>query len=539
MKKILLPALILLGILKLEAQQSPRFINYLFNESAFNPALAGVNGTEAFLFHRQEWTGLNDGNFSSQILGGSIKPFGTFQKIGIGALLMLDQAHIIQSGQYGLTFSYQILDGTLTPHRLSLGLLGGVTIKRIDFQKAQINNPFDVFLFDEAVNETGYNFGMGIAYSGPVGNGKLFLNAASTQSNFDFNIEDPDGDFILGLKRNILASARYRLPINQDVAIEPAVLFRTLLTSNELKEDFVFGIRGHYKQAAWAGLMYATASNSVGLVVGINLGKASASGAFEMPVGSSNDLGLTYELGIHYQPGEKERKKLRITEASKDSTAAPIKVAEGKPEKQKKDKASGKSNKKDKTKALAKKEDKKEEEGEETLISLKELISKYNLSKANALKSRIEINPLVGTDDDMNAISYRYTDLYAGYNNTPPVDALMNHLKENIQDWQNRGFEVVSITATTNSSESQQIMSRVLSQSYEGEFGAISGVNFQFDGQNTNVVITPGEKLTIREVEYLKLYRLANAFQEYTGKIDLRLNANRPIFETVIEIIIK
>ncbi len=539
MRKYLL-LILLLGwqIHTTEAQQSPGFLQYLYNESAFNPAVAGVYGTEVFLLHRQEWTGLSDGGtFSSQVIGGSLRPFGEFQRVGFGAMLLLDQAHIIQTGRYSATFAYQVLDGTVSPHRLSIGILGGVIDKRLDFNAAQVNNPFDAFLFGENFRDLNFNYGAGIHYIGPVGTGTLIVSAATTQGNNNFDIRNPEGDILFGLRRNIIGTARYNFPLNDQLAIEPAVMYRTLLLNSDIQDDIVAGVRVNYDETLWGGLTFSTASSAVGITLGVSFGKAQAGAAAELPLGELSDVGgINYEAGFLYRPGIKERPE---KEEMADQPVDSVSISEGPAREEP---------------AIAGEEVKPEEPTEEEpavqpaipkepvlqpAVSLSQLISKFNQSDAVTLKIDIGLEVLSGPDGNLNVVTYKYIDLYSGYNEIEAIENLIEHLLSNVPDWRSDGLQISSISITTNSRESEQVLSRQLSTIYEGDLGDISDIPYQVNGQNINVTISPDTQITLQQLEYLKLYRLYQAFEPVSQNIKLRFNSSRNAYSTSIEFILK
>ncbi len=481
-----------IGSFSLYGQQNPRFTNFLFNESAFNPAKAGINNTELFLYHRQQWSGLDDGAFTSQLIGASFRPFGFLQRVGLGVLLNVDQAHIIKSGNYGLTFAYRILDGQNIPHTLSIGVLGGVVSSRLSYESAQINNPFDIVFFDQGVNDMVFNYGMGIAYQGKFGKGTLFLNAASNQSANDLMFDNPETGFLYGLKRNLIANARYSHPLNDNISIEPGVLYRRMFVNSQLKNDIVVGIRGNFKQTVSAGVTYATVSNSVGVVLGINLGQAQTSGAFEMPIGTGADLGMTYELGLVVKPVKRVRNPEEV-------------VAEG-----------NKPNKREK-----------EEKGEITRAGL--------LRKLQKIDDRpFTVDIQVEKKGKKTTVYYKLVNLFSAYSGVPQIENFVEHLSALNDDWREKGYENKQTILTSKTYENEAIMSAIVDMKYNGEFGEIKGVPYRYNDKDVTMELN-GEQLSIREREFLKLYRFVGSLRSHSDQISLNIKSNQSVFETVIE----
>ncbi len=484
-------------------QQSPRFAHFLFNESAFNPAMAGVNKTEVFLFHRQQWAGLDDGSFTSQLIGAGIRPFGLMSRIGLGVLLNVDQAHIIKNGNYGLSFAYRILDGEQTPHTLSIGVLGGVISNSLSYESAQINNPFDIALFDRAVNDMVFNYGMGIAYKGPIGDkGTLMVSAASNQSANDLMFDNPETGFLYGLKRNLIANARFAYAINEKISVEPGVLYRRMFVNSDLKDDIVVGVRGNFMETVSAGVTYATASNSVGVVLGISLGKAKTSGAFEMPMGTGADLGMTYELGVVVRPTRLQREEEEEVVADTNTPAtAPV--------------------------ANPTKKVEKEIKGEITRARLIRQLQEVGDRPFN-----VEIE--VEKNKRNTVVYYRFVNLFSAYAGVSKVENFVNHLNELNKEWADMGYKIRHTLLTSKTYENEAIMNAVIDMKYGGEFGSVNGVPYQYNRGAASISLGD-DQLTIKEREFLKLFRFVQALRSNTDQIDISILSNQSVFETVIE----
>jgi len=502
MKQIykLLVLLLIFSACALKGQQNPRFTHFLFNESAFNPAMAGVNDREIFLYHRQQWSGLDDGSFSSQLLGASFRPFGKSSRIGLGILLNADQAHIIKNGNYGMTFAYRILNGGEDlPHTLSIGVMGGVITNRLAYESAQINNPFDITFFDQNVSELVFNYGMGITYQGKIGEGTLSINAASNQSANDLMFDNPETGFLYGLKRNLVAQARFSYPLNDDISLEPALMYRRLLANSTLKDDIVVGMRGNFKGTVSGGVTYATVSNSVGVVLGINLGKGQTSGAFEMPMGVGADLGMTYELGILVQPGRKDKKQDPIAQTPTPGRDS-LTLAE-----------------------------------EKEILESEEITRLQLIRKLQKVEDRpFNVNIEVRKNGKKTVVIYRLVNLFSAYVNVPKIENFIDHLSQLNEEWVEKGYKNRQTLLTSRTYENEAIMNAVIDMKYEGEFGPINNVPYRYNDQATNISLGD-DLLTIKEREFLKLYRFVSSLRSHTDQISMNIKSRQSVFETVIE----
>ncbi|MEL7119380.1 MAG: PorP/SprF family type IX secretion system membrane protein [Bacteroidota bacterium] len=490
------------------AQQTPRLMHYLTNPSAFNPALAGLNGAEVFAFHRQEFSALDNGKFQTQVAGGSFKPFGNSQRLGLGALVLVDQANLIQNNNFGGTLAYHILDGQTSPHQLSIGILAGIQSQRISYDNAIISNPNDFTLYDRAVNSTEFNYGMGIALIIKMGQkSKLGLNVASTQSNRDLTIFDGEQDFMFGLKRNVIGSAFINVEVSPNFSIEPAVLYKRILEGFELEDDITFGLRGVFSKRVSFGGTYALASGSAGVMLGFQIGKTRASAGSELPMGTVADLGNTFEVGVMHQFSYIDEFEMEKEDKKKENQA----------------------NKKDKTKKpkVDKKQRKLDKDDYITAEKLRKLLA---AEKFKPFKTNISVDK-----PGLIRVKYEYTDLFTDYYGVDQVNGLVTHLVGLFDEWTSKGYNIKSIRITTNASETPQMLENRAWQEYEGEFGDIENLAFRQDGEGTKIDIKKGP-ITIQQHTLLKLYRIATDLQFYDESIQLRLNTGDPRVMTTIQI---
>ena len=148
------------------AQQDPMFTKYMFNSLHYNPAYAGAKDHLAIgLLYRNQWFGI-DGGPTTQTF--TIHTPLKNERVGVGFSAYNDA--VGPTNQMGANFSYayRIPMGAGGRGKLAIGLQGGVTNWRADWNKLTLadSNP------DEAFSEVqpSYwlpNFGAGIYYYTP------------------------------------------------------------------------------------------------------------------------------------------------------------------------------------------------------------------------------------------------------------------------------------------------------------------------------------------------------------------------------------
>ena len=134
----------MLAFLNGKAQQLPLYSQYLFNDYAYNPAVAG---TEPFYdvksSHRYQWVGLTDAPRTYTLsMHGPTKN----QRMGIGGLLYTD--HVGPTRRTGFQLSYAYHMNVTDDILLSLALSGGVLEWKLDGHKITLADPSDQVIVD-------------------------------------------------------------------------------------------------------------------------------------------------------------------------------------------------------------------------------------------------------------------------------------------------------------------------------------------------------------------------------------------------------
>lgn len=162
MKKIHLAlALLPLFALKLQAQQTPHFTQYMYNMNVVNPAYAGSKESlSGGLLYRTQWVGLDGA--PKTLTFSAHSPVG--RNVGLGLSVVSDKIGPVDETNAFADFSYTLKLGG--EQRLAFGLKAGATFHKVglysEIGDGGILQPDDAF--KEDINNTFLNLGSGIFY---------------------------------------------------------------------------------------------------------------------------------------------------------------------------------------------------------------------------------------------------------------------------------------------------------------------------------------------------------------------------------------
>ncbi len=245
-----------------EAQQHGLTYKQFFNNPyLFNPAYVGINNSiEANLTYRQQWTNFKDapatGAFSMQ--------FPTTERIALGFNVSMDRQVLVNNLSMLATFGYIV--PIASNQSLRFGISGGLGHNKLDLTADELNSS-DPAIRNAATNTLYVKGNFGALYTM---NGlrlgfaltDLFESDAFTTKGFN--------DFKLSNLKNRLYSASYRfsLGMEQNIAIEPYVLYRQFQDSK--LNGWEAAALVYFKKLLWTGGSYNQHSG-LAIFMGFNL----------------------------------------------------------------------------------------------------------------------------------------------------------------------------------------------------------------------------------------------------------------------------
>ena len=296
MKKNIILVLILVLQTQLWAQQASNVYNQFFmNPYLYNPAYAGVEGhTVLFLMHKTQWSNVpgapveSHANFHVPLKGG----------LSFGAFAFTEKDYVFKTSGGKVTGGYLVaMDRT---HFLRFGMSIGAGNTIVDPELAR------EYQNDDKLNSLSNNsFLMGdLGMTYHFGHFNL---GVSLPSLFERPIALSDGLQPVSFKPtdNVLYKVNYRGHINDDIAIEPHVIYRQ---SKYLPNQWEASTILHIYHLVWAGVTYRQDAGFVGLL-GFKI-KESLGVGYSYGVGNasfSNQLGGSHEIHIGYHIGAKKK----------------------------------------------------------------------------------------------------------------------------------------------------------------------------------------------------------------------------------------
>ena len=237
----------------LQAQQLPQLSQFMLNDFAVNPAIAGMHDSYQIKTSvRNQWVGIEDAPKTTllSIYGKSS------DHVGLGGSVFNDQVGPTSRAGASLTYAYHL--NFTDEVKMSMALSGGFTQFRIDkvgWNTFHTDDP----LMDgaEAVNLVpDATFGLNIYEEDKWYLGiavPQLLNSKLTLIDEDFvnNISvDMDGS----LSRHIYVMGMYNLEIDHYWNLQPSVLFKTVSNQNQID----MGLKTIYSDKFWMGMDYRT-----------------------------------------------------------------------------------------------------------------------------------------------------------------------------------------------------------------------------------------------------------------------------------------
>jgi type IX secretion system PorP/SprF family membrane protein len=229
------------------AQQLPQYSQYMLNEMAINPAVAGRDDfAEVRSNNRHQWLGITDGPRTYMLtLQGPIKG----KNMGVGMNIYTDI--VGPTRRTGINFSYAYHLKLKDELHLSFGLSAGLQQWGLDGSKITLREEGDeqsigayktaplpdlgagIYFYKK--DKFYFGFSLPQMYQAPI---NLYGSSSSKQSK---------------LSSQININGAYKIDIDEEYTVEPSVLIKYEKPA-PVKVDI--GGRIIYKKQMWAGLVY-------------------------------------------------------------------------------------------------------------------------------------------------------------------------------------------------------------------------------------------------------------------------------------------
>lgn len=245
MKKLVYILIACMLVIVSKAQQLPQYTQYMLNDFAINPAVAGKNEyADVRSNNRYQWVGITDAPRTYVLtVHGPMK----FKNMGLGMNLFTDI--VGPTRRVGINFSYAYHIKLNEETKIALGLSAGILQWGIDGHKLQLHDAGDDNLLTQYQTVYVPDFGGGVL----LHNKKYYLGIAVPQL-YQSKINLYPGVENKGkLVTHFNVNGAYTFDLDEDFQIEPSFLLK-YVTPAPFKLDV--GVRGIYKEQVWLGVAY-------------------------------------------------------------------------------------------------------------------------------------------------------------------------------------------------------------------------------------------------------------------------------------------
>lgn len=228
-----------------KAQQLPQYTQYMLNEFAINPAVAGKEEfADVRSNNRYQWVGITDAPRTFILtVNGPMK----FKNMGLGMNLFTDI--VGPTRRVGLNFSYAYHIKLNEEIKISLGLSAGILQWGIDGHKLQLHDAGDDNLLTQYQTTYVPDFGAGVL----LYHKKYYFGIAVPQLYQSRINLYPGADNKGTLVTHFNVNGAYKFDIGDDFKIEPSFILK-YATPAPFKLDV--GLRGIYQEQVWLGVAY-------------------------------------------------------------------------------------------------------------------------------------------------------------------------------------------------------------------------------------------------------------------------------------------
>ncbi len=226
----------------LRAQQLPQYTQYMLNEMAINPAVAGKdNYADVRSNNRYQWMGITDAPRTYMLtLHSPLKN----RHMGLGTHIYTDIVGPTRRVGISLAYAYHIKVAKKT--FVSLGISAGIQQWAIDGHKLRLHDAGDENLLTQYQTKIVPDLGAGIY----VHNEKWYLGFSAPQLYQSPIKLYENGDHKGTLVTHFLVNGAYKFKINDDFKVEPSFMLKY---ANPAPMKVDVGARVIYQDQIWLG----------------------------------------------------------------------------------------------------------------------------------------------------------------------------------------------------------------------------------------------------------------------------------------------
>jgi type IX secretion system PorP/SprF family membrane protein len=245
MKKSFYITIVVLLVNSMRAQQLPQYTQYMLNDLAINPAVAGKdNFADVRSNNRYQWVGMTDAPRTYMLtLHSPLKN----RHMGLGTHIYTDIVGPTRRVGINLSYAYHIKLAEKT--KLSLGISAGIQQWGIDGHKLHLHDAGDDNLLTQYQTRIVPDFGAGLY----VHNEDWYIGFSAPQL-YQAPIKlYPDGDHKGTLVTHFMLNGAYKIKVGDDFKVEPSFLLKY---ANPTPLEIDLGARVIYQEQIWLGVGY-------------------------------------------------------------------------------------------------------------------------------------------------------------------------------------------------------------------------------------------------------------------------------------------
>ncbi len=232
MKNLLVLIIMVFVSFQAMGQQDPMFTKYMFNSLHYNPAYAGSHEHLSLaLLHRTQWINFQGAPNTQTFTAHT--PLRE-NRVGVGLSLLHDQIGVTRTSSANLSYAYRI--PLSKKARLSVGIQGGMTNWRADWNKLELENTVDPAFDGDVQSKWLPNFGFGLYFQT-----KRFYTGLSSPHLIEHKLRESAGTV-----ESALVAQQYRhyyftvggaIPIvGDDIIFKPSLLVKNVGIDSKLRK---------------------------------------------------------------------------------------------------------------------------------------------------------------------------------------------------------------------------------------------------------------------------------------------------------------
>jgi type IX secretion system PorP/SprF family membrane protein len=201
------------------AQQRVQFTQYMFNNVVINPAYAGADEALSLTFiHRSQWAGVENAPTTQTLSGHTLFKH---KHMGLGGTIIRDEVGVHKSLNALINYAYHLRMSEVS--FFSMGLYAGILNRKSDYSTLTGSALNDPHLANPYISYTALDFGVGFYFRSPK-----FHAGISAPGLIPERVRISDTLTINPSKTNIFFFTKLKLPLNENVDLEPSTLIKYL-----------------------------------------------------------------------------------------------------------------------------------------------------------------------------------------------------------------------------------------------------------------------------------------------------------------------